>query len=192
MSMSRFTIDYIYYGFTTNNNRYRITGIIRGRKVSRIVFFSVVREKTFAIQVILLYKNSSQDRKCKKTFANASRFAKFAKLFFREWFPLYGIHFTIQIFLFFNRPEVRITIILKQARTVTICNIFSTGSSLNKINISDMWRRIYSFEIFNTVPGFVRKISMIDFLLIYLQLPTHSSSAVSTNCGFIGIIFFIS
>ena len=55
------------------------------------------------------------------------------------------------------RPEVRITIILKPARTVTICNIFSTGSSLNKIKISDMWRRIYSFEILNTVPGFVRK-----------------------------------
>ena len=61
---------------------YRITGIIRGRKVSRIAFFAVVCKKTFAIQVISLYKNSGQDRKCKKTFANASRFAKFAKLFF--------------------------------------------------------------------------------------------------------------
>ena len=64
-------------------NDYRITGIIRGRKVSRIAFFAIVREKTFAIQVISLYKNSGRDRKCKKTFANASRFAKFAKLFFR-------------------------------------------------------------------------------------------------------------
>ena len=62
---------------------YRITGIIRGRKVLQIAFFAVVREKTFAIQVISLYKNSGQDRKCKKTFVDASRFAKFAKLFFR-------------------------------------------------------------------------------------------------------------
>ena len=30
----------------------------------------------------LIYKNSGQDKKCKKTFANASRFAKFMKLFF--------------------------------------------------------------------------------------------------------------
>ena len=55
------------------------------------------------------------------------------------------------------KPEVRITIILKPARTVTICNIFSTGSSLSKIKISDIWHRIYSFEILNTDPGFVRK-----------------------------------
>ena len=60
------------------------------KKSSWIVFFAVIREKTFAIQVISLYKNSGQDRKCKKTLANASRFAKFAKLFFRGWFPLYG------------------------------------------------------------------------------------------------------
>ena len=31
----------------------------------------------------LIHKNSGRDKKCKKTFANASRFAKFAKLFFR-------------------------------------------------------------------------------------------------------------
>ena len=30
----------------------------------------------------LIYKNSGRDKKCKKTFANDSRFAKFAKLFF--------------------------------------------------------------------------------------------------------------
>ena len=54
------------------------------KKSSRIAFFAVVCEKTFAIQVISLYKNSSQDRKCKKTLANASRFAKFVKLFFRR------------------------------------------------------------------------------------------------------------
>ena len=53
------------------------------KKSLRIAFFAVVCEKTFAIQVISLYKNSGQDRKCKKTLANASRFAKFAKLFFR-------------------------------------------------------------------------------------------------------------
>ena len=32
---------------------------------------------------LIIYKNSGRDRKCKKTFANASRFAKFMKLFFR-------------------------------------------------------------------------------------------------------------
>ena len=63
------------------NDYYCIMEIIRGRKASRIAFFAVVHEKTFAIQAIS-YKNSGQDKKCKKTFANASRFAKFAKLFF--------------------------------------------------------------------------------------------------------------
>ena len=53
------------------------------KKSFAIAFFAVVREKTFAIQVISLYKNSSQDIKCKKTFANVSRFTKFAKLSFR-------------------------------------------------------------------------------------------------------------
>ena len=36
----------------------------------------------------LIYKNSGQDKKCKKTFVNASRFVK---LFFSGWFPLYGM-----------------------------------------------------------------------------------------------------
>ena len=63
---------------------YRITGIIRGRKVSRFAFFAVVREKTFAIQAISYNKNSGRYKKCKKTFANTSRFAKFVKLFFRR------------------------------------------------------------------------------------------------------------
>ena len=35
---------------------YRITGIIRGRKVLRIAFLAVVREKTFAIQAISYIK----------------------------------------------------------------------------------------------------------------------------------------
>ena len=35
---------------------YRITGIIRGRKVSRITFFAIVREKTFTIQSISYIK----------------------------------------------------------------------------------------------------------------------------------------
>ena len=38
----------------------------------------------------LIYKNSGRDKKCKKTFTNASRFVKFTKLFFHGWFPLYG------------------------------------------------------------------------------------------------------
>ena len=44
------------------HSMYRITGIIRGRKVSRIAFFAVVHEKTFVIQVISLYKNPGRDR----------------------------------------------------------------------------------------------------------------------------------
>ena len=51
------------------------------------------RKKTFANYLLchslreifrnsgnLIYKNSDRDKKCKKTFTNASRFAKFAKL----------------------------------------------------------------------------------------------------------------
>ena len=41
----------------------------------------------------LMYKNSGLDKKCKKTFANASRFTKFVKLFFHGWFPLYSVLF---------------------------------------------------------------------------------------------------
>ena len=65
------------------NPLYHIMGIICGRKLLRITFFAVVSEKTFATQANLIYKNSDQDKKRKKTFANASRFAKFVKLFFR-------------------------------------------------------------------------------------------------------------
>ena len=64
--------------------------IIRGRKVSRITCFAIVRENTFVIQVISYIENSSQDKKSKKTFANASRFAKFMNFFFCGQFPLYG------------------------------------------------------------------------------------------------------
>ena len=39
----------------------------------------------------LMYKNSSQDKKCKKTFTNTSRFTKFMNFFFRGQFPLYSI-----------------------------------------------------------------------------------------------------
>ena len=39
----------------------------------------------------LIYKNLSQDKKCKKIFANASRLVKFTNFFFRGRFPLYGI-----------------------------------------------------------------------------------------------------
>ena len=35
---------------------YRITGIIRGRKLSQITFFAIVREKTFVIQAISYIK----------------------------------------------------------------------------------------------------------------------------------------
>ena len=39
--------------------------------------------ENFRDSVNLIYKHSGRDKKCKKTFMNASRFAKFAKLFFR-------------------------------------------------------------------------------------------------------------
>ena len=65
-------------------------GIIRGRKVSRITFFAIVHEKTFAIQAISYIKIPSWDKKYKKTFVNASRFAKFVNFFFRGQLPLYG------------------------------------------------------------------------------------------------------
>ena len=38
----------------------------------------------------LIYKHSGQDKKCKKTFANASIFAKFVNFFFHVRFPIYG------------------------------------------------------------------------------------------------------
>ena len=72
---------------------YRISGIIRGRKASRITFFTIVYEKTFTIQAILYIKILAKIKKCKKTFTNASRFTKFTNFFFRGWFPVYGIRF---------------------------------------------------------------------------------------------------
>ena len=47
-------------------NRYRITGIVRGRKVSRIAFFAVVREKTFAIQAISYIKIPAEIKSARK------------------------------------------------------------------------------------------------------------------------------
>ena len=45
---------------------YRITGIVRGRKVSRITFFAVVREKTFAIQAISYIKIPAEIKSARK------------------------------------------------------------------------------------------------------------------------------
>ena len=39
----------------------------------------------------LMYKNSSQNKKRKKTFTNVSRFAKFVNFLFSSRFPIYGI-----------------------------------------------------------------------------------------------------
>ena len=74
-----------------NHCKYRISGIIHGRKVLRITFFTIVREKTFAIQTIIFIKVPAEVKKCKKTFVNAFRFAKFTNFFFRGQFPIYGI-----------------------------------------------------------------------------------------------------
>ena len=69
---------------------YCISGIIHRIKVSRITFFTIVREKTFAIQAISHIKIPAEIKKCKKTFTNASRLVKFANFFFRGRFPIYG------------------------------------------------------------------------------------------------------
>ena len=45
---------------------YRITGIVRGRKVSRIAFFAVVHEKTFAIQAISYIKIPAEIKSARK------------------------------------------------------------------------------------------------------------------------------
>ena len=47
-------------------SKYRITGIIRGRKVSQITFFAVVREKTFAIQAISYIKIPAKIKSARK------------------------------------------------------------------------------------------------------------------------------
>ena len=45
---------------------YRITGIIRRRKVSRIAFFAVVRERTFTIQAISYIKIPAEIKSARK------------------------------------------------------------------------------------------------------------------------------
>ena len=45
---------------------YRITGIIRRRKVSRIIFFAIVHEKTFAIQAISYTKIPAEVKSARK------------------------------------------------------------------------------------------------------------------------------
>ena len=45
---------------------YRITEIVRGRKVSRIAFFAVVRKKTFAIQAISYIKIPAEIKSARK------------------------------------------------------------------------------------------------------------------------------
>ena len=46
-----------------------------------------------------MYKNSDLNKKCKKTFTNASRFAKFVNFFFHGRFPIYSILVTLIICL---------------------------------------------------------------------------------------------
>ena len=76
---------------------------IKSKEASTVQQESSVEEKFFANYLLchssqenfcdlgkLIYKNSDWDKKCKKTFANASRFAKFTNFFFCRQFPLYG------------------------------------------------------------------------------------------------------
>ena len=46
--------------------RYRIQGIIHRRKVSRITFFTIVREKTFAIQAVSYIKIPAEIKSARK------------------------------------------------------------------------------------------------------------------------------
>ena len=48
----------------------------------------------------LMYKDSFRNKKCKKTFTNASRFMKFANFFFCGRFPIYGISLNNAVFLY--------------------------------------------------------------------------------------------
>ena len=45
---------------------YHTTGIIHGRKVLRIIFFAIVREKTFAIQAISYTKIPAEVKTARK------------------------------------------------------------------------------------------------------------------------------
>ena len=51
---------------------YCITGIVRGRKVSRIALLAVVREKTFAIQAISYIKIPTEIKSARKHSRNFS------------------------------------------------------------------------------------------------------------------------
>ena len=112
---------------------YRITGIVCGRSFANCLLCHSSLEN-FRDSGNLIYKNSGQDKKCKKTFVNASRFAKFMKLFFRGWFPLYGkpklqYHIIIQyIFTTHNSYSNRLG-------CVTICAV---GKCLVWMTISDV------------------------------------------------------
>ena len=60
---------------------YRITGIIRGRKLSRITFFAIVRENTFAIQAISYIKIRAKiksARKHSRMFPDSRNLRKFS------------------------------------------------------------------------------------------------------------------
>ena len=57
---------YFTHKLLVYRNVYCITGIVRGRKVSRIAFFAAVREKTFAIQAILYTKIPAEIKSARK------------------------------------------------------------------------------------------------------------------------------
>ena len=52
VSLVQFEVDINSMELTATGSNYRILGIIHERKVSRMNFFGIVREKTFTIQPI--------------------------------------------------------------------------------------------------------------------------------------------
>jgi len=97
--------------------QYRIMGIIRERKCSRKLHPSDLHWNAYrsqagfsaitALQLDLhLWAGINKTKKwksSKKIFANILRFAKFANIFFRELFPLYGIWYTSKFYFLVNK-----------------------------------------------------------------------------------------
>ena len=72
---------------------YRIAGNFRGRKLSRIGEKYDFRGENFrGLLACVALKDAAPPNFAEKTFANSHKTVKFAKVFFLESFPLYGIY----------------------------------------------------------------------------------------------------
>ena len=81
---------------------YRITGIIRGRKVSRITLFTVVRQKTFAIQAISYIKIPAEI-KVQENIHECFQIHEIRELFLPQTIPVIR-YMAILILLFSVKP----------------------------------------------------------------------------------------